>query len=389
MFKGISSLKLTIVCLVAAMVLIFAGTLAQVQMGIQAVQAQYFQSIFVWWSAGGEGGFRIPIFPGGHLIGAVLLLNLIAAHIQRFKWGWDKAGIQLTHAGLIIMLAGGLLTDLFSVESQMRIKEGETKNYSEEIDTIELAVTDVSNPDFDTVTAIPADVLKPGKLISHESLPFRILVKKLYPNSRLQMIGGHGDDTTAAADKGVGARVVVKSMPTSSKPNERNLVSAVIEVIPVGDNSDKDKASQGTWLVSDGLASEQKFEAGGKTWSIALRMKRHYKSFSLTLHDFVHERYPGTNIPKNFSSRVTLKDVDGSAGREVLIYMNHPLRYGGETFYQAGFERSEDITVLQVVRNPSVAAPYVACVVVSVGLLLQFCMHLVKFSRRNKKTNNS
>ncbi len=45
----ITSLKLTIVCLVAAMVLIFAGTLAQVHFGIHEVQQRYFQSLFVWW----------------------------------------------------------------------------------------------------------------------------------------------------------------------------------------------------------------------------------------------------------------------------------------------------------------------------------------------------
>ena len=126
----ITSLKLTIVCLAAAMVLIFAGTIAQVHLGIHEAQQRYFQSLFVWWPPEGRG-FKIPIFPGGHLIGAVLLINLIAAHAKRFHWAWRKLGIHLTHAGLIIMLAGGLFTDLFAVESHMRLGEGDTKNYSE------------------------------------------------------------------------------------------------------------------------------------------------------------------------------------------------------------------------------------------------------------------
>mgnify|MGYP001821696340 FL=1 len=126
LFNTVSSLKLTIICLSAAMVLVFAGTLAQVQLGIQIVQEQYFQSLVVWWPVGFGEGTQFPVFPGGHLIGGVLLLNLIAAHIRRFRWRWDKAGIQLTPVGLIIMLAGGVMTDLFSVESHMRIKEGES-----------------------------------------------------------------------------------------------------------------------------------------------------------------------------------------------------------------------------------------------------------------------
>src|ERR1700731_5467541 len=132
-----TSLKLTIVCLAAAMALIFAGTLAQVHLGIHEAQQRYFQSLFVWWPQDGRG-FQIPIFPGGHLIGAVLLINLIAAHAKRFRWAWRKLGIHLTHAGLIIMLAGGLFTDLFAVESHMRLSQVDAKNYSDRLRLMQL-----------------------------------------------------------------------------------------------------------------------------------------------------------------------------------------------------------------------------------------------------------
>jgi hypothetical protein len=115
-----------------------------------------------------------------------------------------------------------------------------------------------------------------------------------------------------------------------------------------------------------------------------MRSARYYKPFSVTLQKFTHERYAGTEIPKNFSSRVTLIDPEQAVNRDVLIYMNHPLRYRGETFYQSGFQRDEQASILQVVRNPSVIAPYVACVIVAAGLLLQFGYHLSGFSRRHK-----
>src|SRR4029077_9225778 len=154
-----TSLKRTIVCLAAGMALIFAGTLAQVHLGIHEAQQRYFQSWLVWWPAEGSG-FKIPIFPGGHFIGAVLLVNLIAAHAKRFRWAWRKLGIHLTHAGLIIMLAGGLFTDPFAVERHMRLTGGETKNYSEHQRRVELAVIDTTSSDFDQVTAIPDNVLR-------------------------------------------------------------------------------------------------------------------------------------------------------------------------------------------------------------------------------------
>src|SRR5437667_10879264 len=150
----ITSLKLTIICLAAGMALIFAGTLAQVQLGIHEAQQRYFESMFVWWPPEGRG-FKIPIFPGGHRIGEVLLVNLIAAHAKRFRWTWRKLGIHLPHAGLIIILAGGLFTDLFAVESHMRLARGNTKNYSEDMRRTELAVIDTSDSDLEQVTAIP------------------------------------------------------------------------------------------------------------------------------------------------------------------------------------------------------------------------------------------
>lgn len=373
-----TSLKLTIGCLALAMVLIFAGTIAQVHLGVHEAQQRYFQSLFVWWPAEGRG-LRIPIFPGGHLIGAVLLINLIAAHVKRFRWSWRKLGIHLTHAGLIIMLAGGLFTDLFAVESHMQLAGGETKNYSEDMLRNELAVIDVSGADLDQVTAIPDTILRRQRAIEHSSLPFRIFVRNFYQNSRLKMLNEAGSGARPIANQGPGAQVAVEAVPRATGVNDRDVMSAAVEIVPK--NTGK---SLGTWLVSDALGAPQTFSCAGKTWLIALRSARYYKPYSLTLQRFTHEKYAGTEIPKNFASKVTLIDPDKSVNRDVLIYMNHPLRYGGETFYQAGFQKDDSATILQVVRNPSFVAPYVACIVVAAGLLVQFGFHLFGFARRQQ-----
>ena len=206
LYLGITSLRLTLLCLAAALVLVFAGTLAQVRLGLYFVQEHYFQSWFIWWSASSDS-FKIPVFPGGHLIGAVLLLNLVASQIRRLSFTWRKLGTQLIHLGLIIMLAGGLATDLFSVSSYMRIKEGESKNYSEDSMRVELAVIDLTDPASDQVTAVPGEVLADGGTITDKSLPFEIVVQGFYRNSELRMIGESGSSAVAAAGKGAGAGV--------------------------------------------------------------------------------------------------------------------------------------------------------------------------------------
>src|SRR3954462_3734155 len=167
--------------------------------------------MFVWWPAEGHG-LRFPVFPGGHLIGAVLLVNLIAAHAKRFRWELRKLGIHLTHAGLIIMLAGGLFTDLFAVESHVRLSRGDSKNYSEDQRSTELAVIDTSDPELDQVTAIPENLLRRGGTIDHLSLPFRISVRNFYQNSRLKMLSDAGENVRPIANQGPGATIAVQAV---------------------------------------------------------------------------------------------------------------------------------------------------------------------------------
>src|SRR5438067_269914 len=254
----ITSLKLTIVCLAAGMALIFAGTLAQVHLGIHEAQQRYFQSFFVWWPPEGRG-LKFPIFPGGHLIGAVLLINLIAAHAKRFRWAWRKLGIHLTHAGLIIMLAGGLFTDLFAVESHMRLANSETKNYSEDMGHDELAVIDTTNPDFDQVTAIPESFLQHNHVIRHQSLPLQIVVRTFVQNSRLQAISEGDTNAKPLVNRGQAAQVTVQPMPRATAPDDQNVVTAAIEIIATDRASGSAQESLGTWLVSDELVTQHRF----------------------------------------------------------------------------------------------------------------------------------
>ena len=64
--------------------------------------------------------------------------------------------------------------------------------------------------------------------------------------------------------------------------------------------------------------------------------------------------------------------------RDVLIYMNNPLRYRGETYYQAGFQKDDTASILQVVRNPSFVTPYIACIIV--GCSVCSCSSVITWS---------
>jgi hypothetical protein len=372
------SLKLTIVLLVFSMVLVFGATLDQVNLGIWAVQEKYFRSFVIYTQV---GGVAVPLFPGGYAIGGLLLANLIAAHVFRFAFSWRKAGILLTHLGLIVLLVGELLSGLWQEDFHLRLTEGETKNYAESFRQHELVIIDVADAAFDDVVAIPEALVARKSPVQHPKLPFRVVPKTFYPNSSLHMRPAGAEsmagDQSPSATAGVGGHVVAAPQPVTHRSDERNLPSALVELI-------SPEGSLGTYLISAHLPQAQSVSYAGRTWNISLRLRRTYQPFSLTLLKFSHDRYAGTEIPKNFSSRLRLATTDGRESRDVLVYMNNPLRYGGLTFYQAGFENNDRTTILQVVRNPSWLVPYIACALMTLGLTVQFGVHLFGFVRRRR-----
>jgi hypothetical protein len=163
--------------------------------------------------------------------------------------------------------------------------------------------------------------------------------------------------------------------------NDRNLPAALIKV-------SKGDKELGKWLVTCSSDFQQLLKVDGKTWKIILRPQRNYLDFYLTLVDLKWEKYQGTEIPKNFQSRVIVEDSDES--RTAEIYMNNPLRKGGQTFYQYQMNQNQlgatAQTVLQVVKNPNWRTAYIGCLLVALGLVYQFLYHLVRFARKRRKT---
>ncbi|MDB6017845.1 MAG: hypothetical protein JWR19_2334 [Pedosphaera sp.] len=380
--KFFTSLRLTVVCLGFAVLLVFFGTLAQVNEGLYLAQARWFRSLIVWWGPEGAS-WHIPIFPGGYLIGGVLLLNLIAAHIKRFQLTWKKLGIHITHTGIILLLVGQLATDLLSHETQIHFSEGETKKYAESSRGNELVfMTDAATPGQDEVVSIPESLLQRGDEIRQEKLPFVVRVKEYYLNAELRQRGPVVDTGAPPATQGIGLQAVVTPVPETRDPEKRNLPSAVIELVgPQG--------SLGTWLVSTVLSEPQEFTLGDKTWRVVLRWERQYLPYTVQLLKTTHDVYAGTDIPKNFQSRIRIENPGKRENREVDIYMNSPLRYEGLTFYQYQMGRDEvdanrGSSTLQVVRNPSWLTPYVGCLMVGGGMMVQFLMHLVGFVSKRR-----
>ena len=385
--KFFTSLKLTVTCLSLFMLIVFVGTIAQVDQGLYIVQERYFKSIFVYWGPENTD-WQIPVMPGGYLVGIFLMLNLVGAYITRFKLTKKKVGIYISHAGLILLLLGQLFTDLLSRESAMEIKEGETVSHSSDFRLNEFALIDHSNAEGDKVYALPESFLqsKSGAVIPSGPLPFKINVKEYWPN--VSLVGKEQEGYTRVEATSGYNNVFIKPMPPETAMDSRDVGAAILEILD-------GETILGEWLVATVL-DLQKFTHQDKEFSIGMRAKRYYEDFSLTLLRATHENYTGTMEPKNFASRVRLRNENSGENREVLIYMNHPLRYHGLTFFQHQMSANEMVrrkgltatSTFQVVQNPTWLTPYLACTMVGVGLTIQFMIHLIAFTRKRKKSSS-
>ncbi|QDU34089.1 Cytochrome c biogenesis protein CcsA [Poriferisphaera corsica] len=400
-FKTLASLKLTVLLFAMSIFLVVAGTLAQRFVGNWEVVNDYFRSLIVNIpirdimpdnSIFSDSTFSFP-FPGGALLGTLVLINLMAAFIATFKFNRKRLGILVIHSGLVLLLAGEFATGILAVESQMLIPEGSYANFSEDIREVELAIVDKSDPVQDLVIPIPQSVLvnsaKNLRPITQANLaenaiaklPFDIRIDQYLSNAILVPLSEPRlpKDWQNPATYGLGlteyASFPIPDVTGTDVEQKVNTPSIYLTI------SNADGRSE-TLLLFSRFDMPHTFTVGEKVYELSLRFKRLYKPYTIHLTDFRFDRFVGTNIPRNYSSDIILKDPTNNEERPVKIWMNHPLRYRGETFFQSSFTQDEKGTVLQVVDNPGWTVPYISSAIMSLGLLLHFGLMFTKFANR-------
>jgi len=321
--------------------------------------------------------------------GGVASISLLAGCFVVFG---KRAGIVLLHSGIGLMMFYELHVALTAVETQMNLEEGETTNYVSDIRTFELAVIDKPSADQEHVTAIPRSMVVAGKTIDlPDDIPFRIQILQFIPNTHLRRLN---PDDRLVATAGLGTEIFVESTKPGSGTDMESKVDMPAAYVSLTDR--KTDKPIGTYLVSMSLWSRgrtDKIQVGDKTYELALRPKRHYKSYHFRLKDVRAENYIGTNTARHYASTVTIDDPDrGVKDQEKTIWMNNPLRFADETFYQSRYDRDQsgnEFTVLSVVANSGWMMPYVACMLVAIGMLSHFLMMLVRFLMQSDSVESS
>jgi len=398
-FKFFSSLRLTVVLLALSMVLVFCSTTAQLRWGAFEVQKIYFESLGAIWHYPAEwyGGrtlsqISIPL-PGGFLLGGLLIINLCCAHFRFFRPSWKKAGIALIHGGIVLLIVSGFVTAFLRQENYMWISVGGQSSYLESFHDRDLVFIDHTDPQTDTVVSIPTSLLDPNKPLTNPALPFTVKTIFYYPNSILGMRSSNPGMPELPVKNGVAHNRDLGVAPVAYDyaHDESNMATAAVTI-------ETAKGPVGGWLASTMLDPAppflkadlpQTFTVDGHTWEVTLRARREYLPFTLHLDEFIHDLYPGTDVPKSFESQLHLINPSQKENRPVLIYMNHPLRYAGWTFYQSSFAQGDTASMLEVVHNPGWILPYVALAMVGFGMLFQFITSLLAHLRREKQKSTA
>lgn len=355
MLKQLSSLKLTVFCLFFLAVLTFLGTIYQVEHGLYAAQQKFFDGWFLFY------GF-LPL-PSAQTLMIILAINLIAAIFNQLKpqpkiWR-KKIGLYIAHFGLVLLLVSGFYTLHFSNESYLELIETERSNQSADYYKWQL---DLLDADSLQKQSIDLDDLLKEKNIKTD-LGFELLLKTYMPNSKIFQ--------TPFAGK------IMKEMPLS-KEAETNFpgLNLVFKA-----KSEKDLQLHGAQKPTVILTQ------GDKEIQITLQRKKYPLPIFVELEDVRRELYPGTQIAKSYESTVKIGEPSG-LNRIVKISMNKPLRFKNYTFYQANYGINmggEEYSVLAVVKNANWLLPYIAALLMSLGLFLHFLLRFVDFLKTRKE----
>lgn len=300
-----------------------------------------------------------------------------------------RSGIVLLHSGIGLMMFYELHVAMTAIETQMNLQEGETTNFVQDIRTFELAVIDKTKPDEERVTAIPRSMILSGRNFDLPELPFRLEIKDVLPNSHLRAASSQDKNL---ATSGLGVEWFAEPKKPGSGTDMDSKVDMAAAYVTLTDRA-SDKPI-GTYLVGMLLSMSNETDSirvGDHTYELALRPKRYYKPFEFRLRDVRKDDYIGTSTPRNYASTVHIDDAARNVNEEKTIWMNNPLRFADETFYQSSYYREKDTgiehTTLSVVANSGWMMPYVACMLVSIGMLSHFLMMLVRFLMRTESAD--
>lgn len=334
-------------------VLLVAGTVAQRYVGLYAAQQAFFVS---------------P--PALALLG-LLTLSLFCKFVFFSPWTRARAGINLAHLGILVLLAGGFITGISAREGHLTIAEGAKAQDVTDYHIRELVVTDTQTG---TRTAHGFTTLTPGQRIS---LPGSATVEILSTcrNCTIAARSETNDDLRGMAR-------FMQLVPAAARAQDEENIAGATFRISGADDAEQD----GLYILFDPTPKPAVITSGGHALNLVMDRQKRALPFVVALNDFEADYHPGTQTARTYHSDVVIHD--GDVAWPARIAMNEPLRYKGYTLFQSSFFVTQDgreHSVLAVVDNTGWIFPYIGTGLMAIGLLA----HLIIMTARRKRREHN
>ncbi len=351
----------SVYCLSWLLVLVSIGTVAQKYIGLFAAQQLYFASFIIWVAF-------IPL-PGGYLTMAFLSIGLSTRIFSKQVWNTKKIGITITHCGVLTLLVGGLITASSDQEGSITLRPQQQKSVYTDYFDYELLISNGSRQ-----WRFSKSQLATSKQLQQQPWPFTLRIHQQFDNIDLRQ---RNNDEDVQEWHGMGKifELVKKANELDAENNRAGITFSLTSDLP---------NVNGRYSIFLDMPINQTITTTHNTWSITLRKQQYQLPFAVRLIEFVQDYYPGTNIARGFSSLVEIKDAGITL--RAHISMNNPLRYQHYTLYQSAFiGGTTAASVLAVVANPGFFIPYIACLVIALGLLIHLALQVPSMLERTEQ----
>ncbi|MEM7475185.1 MAG: cytochrome c biogenesis protein CcsA, partial [Planctomycetota bacterium] len=316
-------------------------------------------------------------------------LNLVFRH---------RGGNVLIHIAVGLLMVGQFVFGDRQVEQRIGLAEGTKTNLAVIEDQIEIALIDTSDSEEDVVYAIPESMIRrygnTEEIIDEDALPCKVRILKFFKNSTQAPIGS--EPNLATTGWGLQMRAVSRPPIGGAVMDDTNIAAAYLELIdresdqPLGTYLlTQDRNDRGQMFA--GLMSDQRetAEIDGRSFEMAIRYRQERKPYDVYLKDVERINYSGSATARDYSSVIVITDRETGVSQEDKAWMNNPIRYRGETFYQSRYnkipisdERTIETTGLQVVANAGWVIPYVCCMMAFWGMAAHFGGTFLRFAKR-------
>ena len=279
-------------------------------------------------------------------------------------------GSMLTHISMLLILAGGVIRGVWGEKGYIELREGDTKasfvveneekplpfalHLSKfEIETDNPQAAPAGNGDADRIL-----VSWPEKNLQ-AALPVELNVAQKFGDFTITVLKYVPDFMIDMATKEVSSR--------SNDPLNPALLVAV----------DGPTYRNHRWLFAKFPDFVMHTPDGQPTGPSPLEMV--YRTQAGAAPRMIHGPI------KNFHSTIDVVDNDGTVLQDRSVAVNHPFRYKGYTFYQAGYDPDDlTYTSLQVVKDPGVTVVYAGFSLMIAGLFVVFYLNPWLNGRKEK-----